>query len=462
MSKIQSLFLSLFLLLPLFVVSSAFGDTVTLKTGEHLEGKISAETDKDVTMQVQVSAGITDERVIPKSQIEKLDKVTPEVEAYRQIAAIQLGKDSMAVAQYDPYIRALTAFVEEYPKSTRTIDVQKVLDSFEQEKKRVEAGEIKMSGQWLSKAQVAKEKVQIGGELAFSYMKGQSAQGDMVGALNTFAAIEKNFPGAVVMPDAIDLAQKDLLQLEGEVKRAIPDQKAIVDQHKKDLAAAGPTDRAVMSGAIKRQEVAEDASIQASGNSAWPPFYKDSEKSLSALVTKMNTEGPRLAALPVEKMRQSLQLTSEGKQALSGGDTAGGLAKLKAATDLWAANEFAQRLTKEATEDQKATAAAPVPTAAAATPAPATPKMKRSAPMPQAAAATGTAAASAPASAASAAPAVATTTATTTATATTQNESSDDDSFITMPRIIMAVALIALLVIGASIMKKKKRAAEEA
>ena len=457
MSKIPCFVSTLFCALSLFFVSSIFGDTITLKTGEHLEGKITAETDKDVTIQVQISAGITDERVVPKAQIEKVDKISPEVVAYRQIAAIQLGRDSMTVAQYDPYIRALKAFVDAYPGSVRTIDVQKVLNDFTAEKKRVEAGEIKMNGQWLSIAEVAKQKVEIGAELAFSYMKGQSAQGDFIGALNTFAAIEKNFPGAVVMPEAIDLAQKDLVQLEGEVKRAIPDQKAIADQHKTDLAAAGPADRAVMAGAIKRQLDAEDASVQAASN-AWPPFYKDSEKSLSALVTKMNAEGPRLAALPVEKMKESLKMTNDGKQSLSSGDVAGGVTKLKEALGLWPANEFAQRLLKEATDDQKAAAATPVPTAAAATPAPATPKMRRGAPMPQAAAATETAAASAPASSApAAAPATATTTA-----ATTQEDSGDSDSFITMPRIIMAVALVALLAIGGSIMKKKKRQAEEA
>jgi hypothetical protein len=455
MLKFHSLVLPLFSALSLFVISGALGDTVTLKTGEHLEGKVTAETDKDVTMQVQVSAGITDERVIPKAQIEKLDKTSPEVEAYRQIVAIQLGKDSMAVSQYDPYIRALKAFVEQFPNSVRTIDVQTVLNSFEAEKKRVEAGEIKMNGQWLSKQQVAKEKVQIGGELAFTYMKGQSTQGDYIGALNTFAAIEKNFPGAVIMPEAIDLAQKDLLQLEAEVNRAIPDQKAMAAQHKTDLAAAGATDRAVMAGAIKRQQDAEDASVGTSnGGAVWPPFYKDNEKSLAAIVTKMKSEGPRLAGLPVEKMKESLKLTSEGKDSLSAGDVAGGLAKLKEATVLWPANEFAQRLTKEASAEEKAAAATPAPGAtAAATPARATPKMKHGAALPKAAAADGSAA---PVGSAS------DTTTTASTTATTVSDSGNDESFITMPRIIMAVVLVALLLIGGNIMKKKKRAAEEA
>jgi len=37
-------------------VTSAFADTVTLKNGEHLEGKITKESEKDVTIEVRVSA----------------------------------------------------------------------------------------------------------------------------------------------------------------------------------------------------------------------------------------------------------------------------------------------------------------------------------------------------------------------------------------------------------------------
>ena len=36
------------------LLGSAFADTLTLKSGEHLEGKITKETDKDVTIEVQV------------------------------------------------------------------------------------------------------------------------------------------------------------------------------------------------------------------------------------------------------------------------------------------------------------------------------------------------------------------------------------------------------------------------
>jgi len=381
MSNIHSFLYRLLLIACL--VSSAFADTVTLKNGEHLEGTITNESDTEVTIQVKISAGITDERVIPKAQIAKTEKTSPEIEAYKAIAKIQLGTDSMTVTQYDPYIRALEAFMEQYPKSTQAIDVQKVLNAFTEEKKRVEAGQVKLDGTWLSKAEVQREKVQIGGQVAFSYMKSQISAGEYIPALNTFAAMEKSFPGAAVMPDAIDLAQKIVIQLETDVQQAIPNQKARVAEQKKNLVAEGPADRAVMTAAIKKEDEAGDAAVAAAASAGqWPPFLPRNEKSLTALVAKMKTEAPRLGNLPVAKMKQSVELALEAKRNLASADTEGAVEKLKEATELWPANELAQRLTKEAAQDQK-TAAASAAAAAAATPIPAkaTPQPRQIAPM---------------------------------------------------------------------------------
>ncbi|MEP6672973.1 MAG: PTPDL family protein, partial [Chthoniobacter sp.] len=237
-------------------VGTAFADTMTLKNGEHLEGKITKETDKDVTIDVQVSAGIVDERVVLRADIEKMDKMSPELVAYQALTRIQLQPNSLPAAQYDQYIAALDAYVQQYPNSSQTADVRKILSAFRAEQTRVEGGEVKLNGNWLDKEQVQKEKVQINGQLAFNYMKGESAAGDYVDALNAFAALEKTYPGASVMPDAIELARKIIPALQTELERAIPEQKAIKLQREKGAKTAGPAQRAQILAAIKQEDAA--------------------------------------------------------------------------------------------------------------------------------------------------------------------------------------------------------------
>jgi hypothetical protein len=419
-------------------VTGAFADTVTLKSGEHLEGKITKETDKEITIEVRVSAGVIDERVVPKAEIEKIDKITPEVEAYQAIVSIKLEQNSLSAAQYDPYIRAFQAFVTQYPNSIRAIDVQTTLNAFQEEKKRVEAGEVKINGEWISKSQAEKEKVQIGGRLAFNYMLSQNAAGDHVGALNTFAALEKTYPGAAVMPDAIELAQKLLVVLRTEVEQAIPAQKAYKENLEKGFATASPADRAEMTAAFKREQEAGDAVVAAADTAGrWAPFNKHNAKCLASLKSRVLKEEPRLAKLEPEKMRQSLQLTDTARQSLASGDADAASKTLKDATMLWPANELANRLAKDAAAELKTATTTPAP--AAPTPKPAATPKPKTTPRPSAAQ-----------------PA-------TSSSGTTAKEDDDRPFYMTLPGAIGIVAGLAVVLAGANIFwKMKKRKAEQA
>ena len=195
------------------LAEATLADTVFLKSGEKIEGRIIKETPEELTVAVKVSASIIDERVIKRAEVDRVDKVSPDIIAYKSIGTIQTGANSMAASQYDSRLMALDGFLKQYPKSTYVTDVQKALDEFVAEKKRVEAGEVKLRGQWLSKAEVEKEKVQIHGMLAYEHMKAQSAANDGIGALNTFGVIEKSYAGSQTYPESVDLARQIVASL---------------------------------------------------------------------------------------------------------------------------------------------------------------------------------------------------------------------------------------------------------
>jgi hypothetical protein len=427
------------------LVTSAFADTIVLKSGERVEGKVTKETDKDVTIETR-SGGIVDERTVQKADIEKIEKISPELTAYQALERVQLGQNSFPAAQYEPYIAALQAYVTNYPNSIRTIDVQKTLNDFKDEQKRVEGGEAKIDGQWLSKAEVEKEKVQIGGRLAFNYMKAQATGADYVGALNTFAALEKTYPGAATMPDAVELAQKLIPALQAEVERAIPEQKILKDQRDKGIkTTTNPTERATMEAAAKKEDdTAEAAASAADTGNRWAPFIKGNAKCLTSLKTRADKELKRLNALHTDKMRQSVKASESARDALKGGNLEAANASLKEATTLWPANELAKRLTKEAT-DQKAAAsaaaAADAPAAAPAAPAKPTPKPK---PTPR--------------------PSASAQGASTPVAGNSASENEDDRPFYLKPLNAIGIVVgLAVVLAGANVfVKMKKRKAEEA
>lgn len=355
------------------ISSTAFADIVFLKNGEKVEGKILRETDQQLVMEVKVTATIMDERVIAKTEVERVEKINPETEAYRAILNLQPPASSMASAQYDVPIQALQSYIRQYPNSVHTPDAQKTLKDFQADKQRVDAGEVKLQGQWLSKEEVEKEKVQIGGRIAFEYMKAQSAAGDHIGALNTFVTLEKNYSGAAVLPDAIDLAKRLAAGIKPALDRAIPEQKILKANKEAGFKSAGPVERAEMQKAYKAEmDAAEDTAEAAQKAGLYPPFIVTNEKALKTLATQLDKEQKRMAGLPVDNMRKSVQLASDAKKSLDTENIDEAAEALKEATKLWPKNELAVRLNKTVTEQKAAAAkaAAEEKKADAAVPAP--------------------------------------------------------------------------------------------
>lgn len=354
------------------LMTSALADTVTLKSGERIEGKIIGETDKEVTLEVKISPAVSDERVVQKADIAKIDKTSPETEAYKAISMILPGSNSLSPTQYEQVSRTLQSYIAQFPNGLHAADVQTTINAFEAEKKRVEAGEIKLHNQWLSKVEAEKEKVQIGGQLTFEFMKAQQARGDIIGALNSFVLLEKSYPGAATMPDGIELAKQLVAAFKPAVDRAIPTQKILKADREKGFAAAGPADRAEMMAAYKKEQAqAEEAVVAANALGKWPPLIPGSEKSLTSLQAAIVKEIPRLAGLPVEKMRSSIQLAESAKQKMDAKDVDGAVEDLKEATALWPANDVAIRLNKEIAKQKADVKKAPAATpGSSSTPAP--------------------------------------------------------------------------------------------
>lgn len=365
---------------------SAFADTVTLKTGERIEGTIASETPTELTLNIQISAGIVDQRTVKTADVAKVDRVAPDETAYRLIMKLQPGKSSLQPGQYDALLSTLQGFNTQYPASSHAGEVHAALLAFQAEKKRVDAGEVKLDGLWLSPNEVQKQRVQISGSLAFNAMKTANSFGDPIGALNAFAMIEKNFPGAKVMPDAIELARQILTALKPGTERAIQTEKIKKLEREKGFADASPQDRLELTAAFARDQAkAEAALAAATAANLWPPFATISEKCLTAILAKIQSEVPRINALSVAPMRESLKLAEKAQTEFTNKNFPAATETLKEVNRLWPANEIGLRLQAQITDaknppkpDPKVS---PAPTAAVpAAPAPATP-----APLPAAA-----------------------------------------------------------------------------
>ena len=344
-------------LLPLL----ARAETVTLATGEKVEGKITSETETEVTLEIKVSSSIKDERVIARKDIAKIEKVSPEDTAFQEIGKFKIDpQSSLSPEGYDRIIGALKDFQASYPASAHLAEVKQTLANFQAEKTRVAAGEVKFFGKWLSRDEAAKLKIQIDGRQTFDAMKYQTARQDWSGALNTFDVIERKYSTARIYPDAVDLAVQILTNLQ----RQVAEQQKMVaynqDQFKQTLAMAKPEDLQKIREGDKREQDQYAAAIAAAKKSGakWGPIIPRSPESLNAVQAAIPGELTRLKALPAQKMHASVGLVDDAQAALGSGRTDSVESLIAEALKAWPQNEEAIRCKTEIGSLKKAKIAA--------------------------------------------------------------------------------------------------------
>lgn len=348
---------------------SVTADTVKLKSGDVINGKILSESDQEIVMDVPISAGITDEKRIPKADVESVSKIGADTQAYETTKDYHVDSHSLQLAAYPAMMKPLEDFLKDFPQSSHVAEVQASLDAFKQEQARVKAGELKWANRWYNRDEVEKHKYQLGAAMSFEAMKDLAARRDYIGALNTFAQIEKNYPGSVIFPDAVDAVQTILRQTVAEMDRALAIAKSQEAQFNNGIVLVAEPQKSQMIAASQAKVQASEAALAAAtrAQAKWKPILPLAPKSIADNKTAIATEAPRLAKLPVAEMRASLALTKEAEAALQNHKLAQADAKLKEAEKLWAQNERVKELSADvaALKETMKPKATPTPSPAA-------------------------------------------------------------------------------------------------
>ncbi len=349
-------------------------DVVQLKSGETKRGKITRETDDEITIVVSVTSTIKDDLVIKKSDVKMIEKVAPDEEAWAPYAGLSLGQESLDPEDYDGLIAALSTYIDRFPESRHVSEAKEKIERYQQELKRVEAGELKLDGQWLDRAMVLQERVQVGGRILLSRMKRLASSGQATEAMQIFEVLEKNFGGSASFPDAVVVARQILPTLLRAVEERKMQLKRRAERDKLRLQTAKGAEREQLEGIFKQEQAAMEAFASASdkGGTKWFPLQYATEKNISNIAGKISGEATRLNGLAVDKMRLSLIGAQTAATALTNRDLPAAEKALNDAKTAWASNELVARVGEQIADAKKAEAAAKAAKAAAAkaTPAP--------------------------------------------------------------------------------------------
>ncbi len=325
--------------------AGAVADTVVLKTGEKFEGRILSENDAQVTVEVQVSASIKDERVVKKADIARIDKVQPDEGAWAAVKGLALGHESFESADYQRAEAMLRSFVTQFPESSHAAEAKEKLTAFAAEKKRVDAGEVKLDGKWLAKDEVEEERVQIKGRVLLSQMARLAAAGQLVEAMNVYDTLDKTYPGSSAVPDAILLARKIIPSIASAATQQRDRLKAQAETNKQRLATAQGQEREQLIAMLRSEAANAAAAADAAQKSGakWLPLVPV-DSVLSTMASRASSELQTMNNKPVDKMKEAIVAGEEAKKAIDAKDPVAAEKALSRAQSAWSNYELLKRL----------------------------------------------------------------------------------------------------------------------
>lgn len=131
-------------------------DTLTLKSGDILEGQIISETETQIEMRVSLYHGtIFSTRQVDKADVQSVVHETVEQKqekaAYAALAKLTLNPNQeLTKDQYATGIAAFEKFQAKFTNSTATAEISKRLADWQTEASNVASGKVKFAGVWMT------------------------------------------------------------------------------------------------------------------------------------------------------------------------------------------------------------------------------------------------------------------------------------------------------------------------
>ena len=373
------------LLIVAFAAVTLRADLITLKDGREIKGEILSEKPDAVLIEYYVTPTIKDQKVYSRDNIDHMIVTPADEKAFLALGNLATPDTVLDTAFFDQLIdKKIPEYLGRYRYSKHLAELREDLHALEAERSRVRRGDRRINGVWITAAQIAADLYQSGAKIKLTEMKELAATNDCVSSLQSFELLEKEFPGAEVMPDAIVLAQTQIDQLQDKLTLAKTNFE-IIDKHRQKAIALSPADQArEIKDALQNEklEAANALATATADGSKFFPIFQNSKESMDSLQTLIAAEKIRLTTLQKIPMTEGMAASTQCARLVSEG-------KLKEAQDLlaqsqtlWPANIENSRLKLRLDDLAKSQAAATAAAAVAAQAAAAAPKKPTPSPTP--------------------------------------------------------------------------------
>lgn len=330
-------------------------DVLIMKNGSKIEGSILSESATAVRMRYRLTPKIWDEKDFPRTDIQEVIKQTPQEVELIELKKILPTPDLLPADKYEQIIQdRLRPFLTKYPGTPEAKEVEGMIESLQEEKKKVSNGELKLDGRWLSATEVKSEQYNIDAYKLHQEMKEEMAKNEWEKALQIFDKLSKNKPSYIAStyyPAAVADALICLEKLDAIYTKMNIEQPALLKKQTEDLAKLSDEDRRKTKAAIdsERSKWRAESDAQRRNGVRWFPPYKLDQSSIANAQKLVTTESARLRAINMDDLKSRSEAFIAVYRKIGEGDYPGGAAAFQRIQGFATVNDY-----KEIVADQKA------------------------------------------------------------------------------------------------------------
>ena len=278
--------LSLCLLATLVFPPYSRADIVILNDGKRMEGDILNETPTSIRMKYRITPKIWDEKTVERSEIKEIIKQTPQEIEIVELRKILPTADLMPAEKYEQTVQdRLRPFVNKYSGTPEAEEIQEMIKTLLEEKRKVVSGEVKIEGNWVNAKDAKQDRNNIEAFKIRMAMQQAAEEGDFLEALRKFEELNdygKMYIATPQFPKAVPLALEILEKYDAIIGRMINEQPILSKQRRDNLEKLIEPDLTRTKNAIESEETDWKAQVDGEKRAriTWLTPYKYDLRSL--------------------------------------------------------------------------------------------------------------------------------------------------------------------------------------
>lgn len=244
------------------MLSGAAADTVTLHDGKVFEGKVLAENDQEVRMDVQVNERTKRRMTFPRLDVRSV-RITPQSQIdFENLPPLVPTPDFLPVDGYDNRLAEIEGYLRKHSTGPSVLKAERIKRKLEAEKQKAASGQVRLNGTWFTKEAQQANLVDFDAGRDLQLAQTLASQGRYPEALalyDLFLTVYATTPSALTAVEE----RKDALQTYGralqELKREHP---RLTDVLEKNLERLKSSDAARLREEVALREAAHKSAME--------------------------------------------------------------------------------------------------------------------------------------------------------------------------------------------------------